>query len=733
MARSGPRWAEDGEVVLSSNSVPGVVFGPVLQAGVVRGGVHFGAAASDRVAELPYRFGSVPPVADGFQAREVAIVLIGDRAVQALPETTRVWILTGLGGVGKTQLAADLAERSWDNGEVDLLVWITAASRQVVAGDYARLAVILTGIEDADPAAAVDRLLSWLATSEVRWMVVLDDVQSPSDLNGLWPPSTRHGRVVVTTRRKDAALRGRGRRMVEVGPFTAAESAAYLAAKFVDLPGRVVGAGAVSAALGHLPLALAQAAAYMIDRNLTCVEYAKRFADRRRGLVSLLPERTALPDQHRDTVATAWSLSVEQADALAPTGLAAGLLRMACLMDPNGMPLDVFSTSRVIEYLCAVLGRRVGAEEARDGLRCLARLSLVSVVDDDALPHVRVHALVQRATSEQFTSEDWESLPGLVGDALLEVWPDVERDTALRLTLWANVAALRSATGTRLCDRGVHSVLLRAGRSMGVNGRTQVAQQYFADLRTTAVDLLGRDHPDSLTILNEHAYWQGKAGRYTEAIATMTAVMVDRTRTLGPHHPDTLRTRGLLGIWQGHAGNPDMAVTLLTDLLADQHEALGTEHVDTLTTRGNLAYWRGRSGDIAGAATAFRQLVTDRQRVLGPAHPLTLTARNSLARWTGHAGNTTSAIAEFERVLADRIRILGSDHPDTLDTRSDLAALRAHTGDTDRAVADLEHLLVDRVRVHGPDHLYIKMTRDNLEHWRAIAAERRTRTIHDHQ
>ncbi|MFF0148009.1 hypothetical protein [Amycolatopsis sulphurea] len=52
-------------------------------------------------------------------------------------------------------------------------------------------------------------------TADVWW--VLDDVQCPADLQGLWPPAVAAGQVLVTTRRKDAALWGRGRHWVEVG------------------------------------------------------------------------------------------------------------------------------------------------------------------------------------------------------------------------------------------------------------------------------------------------------------------------------------------------------------------------------------------------------------------------------------------------------------------------------------------------------------------------------------
>jgi hypothetical protein len=116
-------------------------------------------------------------------------------------------VVAGLGGVGKTQLAVDYAESVWAAGELDLLVWITAISRDAIVTGYAHLATDLTGIDDPDPKHGAERLLAWLATTGTRWLVVLDDVQTPADVHGLWPPThgVRAGRGDHSPPRRRAA------------------------------------------------------------------------------------------------------------------------------------------------------------------------------------------------------------------------------------------------------------------------------------------------------------------------------------------------------------------------------------------------------------------------------------------------------------------------------------------------------------------------------------------------
>jgi hypothetical protein len=100
----------------------------------------------------------------------------------------------------------------------------------------------------------------------------------------------------------------------------------------------------LAADLGHLPLALAQAAAHIIDANLTCASYRELPADRIRRLADLLPEPGALPDDQSATVAATWSLSIERANRLRPVGLARPMLQLAAMLDPNGIPATVLTS-----------------------------------------------------------------------------------------------------------------------------------------------------------------------------------------------------------------------------------------------------------------------------------------------------------------------------------------------------------------------------------------------------
>ncbi|MEU7788002.1 tetratricopeptide repeat protein [Amycolatopsis sp. NPDC049159] len=674
------------------------------------------------------RVGAVPRRANCFRDRAVLVPLAASLPEhrEGVPGTrgAAAQVLSGLGGVGKTQIAAQHAEQQWQAKEIDLLIWITASSREAIITGYANASKRVLQLPDAALLDAAMRLLDWLPGTGKKWLIVLDDLQHPGDLKGLWPPATATGQVVITTRRRDAALTRTDHTLIDVGVFTAEDSLAYLESALNYAPDLIDTAAELADDLGHLPLALAQAAAYMTDRGLSCDEYRRRLADRRKTLHDVFPTPDELPDDHSHTVAATWSLSIDLADRLRPKGLARPLLEAAALLDPNGIAVDVFTSKSLVGYLGRRTGSPVVADDVRDALHVLHRLNLILL--DATQPHraVRIHQLVQRATREHELSRAHREVLALVcADALVEVWPEIERSPEYAQMLRANTDIVRDIADGGLWRPRLHGVLLRAARSLGQAGLVEAAVSRCADLHDRAQGVLGADHPDTLTIRNDLAYWQGRAGDPAGAATAFDGLLADRLRILGPDHPDTLTTRNNLARWRGESGNPAGAVAALEQLLTDRRRILGEEHPHTLSTQGNLARWQGEAGDPAGAASVFAQLLSEQLRVVGPDHPDTLAARHNLAYWRGEAGDPAGAVSALEQLLPDQVRVLGPDHPSPLLTRGSIARWLGEGGDPRKAVSALEELLSDRLRILGPDHLHTLTTRGSLARWRGRAGD----------
>jgi Tetratricopeptide repeat len=529
----------------------------------------------------------------------------------------------------------------------------------------------------------------------------------------------------VTTRRRDAALASGVRQLIEVGLYTPGQALAYLREKTGDGDG-LEQAADLAADLGYLPLALAQAAAYLHDRQETYAGYRCRLRDRRKRLSELFPD-DALADDYRSTVAATWSISLEAADRLLPPGLATPVLRLASTLDPNGAPIEVFTSPAALAFLTdqhqstgsAGTTARVDGHDCRDALSHLHRLNLISVDRGGGPRAVRTHALVQRATLDQLPADTLAATVRSAADAVLAVWPEIERDTSLGQALRDCTMVLTERHGALLWAPDGHPVLFQAGWSLGECGLVSAAVHYWTQMITDATDALGPDHPDTLAARGNLALWRGEAGDLAGAAAAFEELLGDYLRVSGADHSDTLATRRHLARLRGEAG----AAAAFEELFDDCLRVLGADHLLTLITRDHLARCRGEAGDPVGAAAAFEELLSDRLRVLGGDHPHTLITRHSLALWRGVAGDPVGAAAAFEELLSDRLRVLGADHPHTLDTRQHLANYRGVAGDPVGAAAAFEELLSDRLRVLGADHPDTLTTRSALAHWRGRARD----------
>jgi hypothetical protein len=391
-------------------------------------------------------------------------------------------VMTGDGGVGKTQIAAG----AYASSQADLRVWVVAESQSAVITGYAEAArrLDLADAEEA-PERLADLFLRFVEATDKRCLVVLDDIADPADMAGLWPAGNT--RVIVTTRRRDAAVSGGRRTMIDVGVYTVEEAEAYLHQRLGpvldQLPGALDQADSLAADLGWLPLGLAQAAAVIIDQAISCAEYRTWFADRTRKLEELFPA-DADADGYAKTVATTWALAIDAADQLTPVGLAQPMAYLISVLDPTGVPEAVCSGHMARAYLAAMIEREeIPVASARGALRALHRLSLISHDPNPTEPRaVRMHNLTGRAVLQIVDADLVAILVRIAAAALVESWPNIAHHPALVEALRANASALSALRADVLWDHqeaGAHPILFRSGNSLREIGLVTQAIAYY--------------------------------------------------------------------------------------------------------------------------------------------------------------------------------------------------------------------------------------------------------------
>jgi tetratricopeptide (TPR) repeat protein len=664
----------------------------------------------------------VPPLAEPFYTRlETGFGLAEEPRpgetivlVPAAADTAGdYWAARGPCGTGKTQLAVGFAHAMWNARAVDLLVWVPARNRTAIVASFAQAAADLDADHPDETAdAAAKRFLSWLSRTQLRWAVVLDDVTSGADLDGLWPKGET-GQVVVTTRLSEAELRDESRTFIGVPPFSIREALAYLNSRLTGYSDQRIEALDLAEDTGGLPLSIAQAAAVVAVSGTTCRDYRMEYAERLRNTTG------TVIDGCPPSMLASWSLAVERAHMLSPAGLAWPALAFASVLDTSGIPANVLTAPAACRY---IMGRPLTAptedqELVRAAFRNLEKFGLVSVEKTNAARTVWVHHAVQAAVRAYLPPDDVERVVMAAANALLEAWPDPATAAAspqLGQALRDCTASLRAFAGDLLWQPEAHLLLLRAGNSLLEAMLADSAIAYWQSVATSCNTRLGRAHPQSVLVRDRLSAAYSAAGRMSEAMPIFETALADRELELGPDHPDTLAARVKLADCYAASGRDAEAIALYEQALAESERMFGTAHRDTLTVRASLAAVYQTAGSPVDSVALYERTLAECEDKLGPTHRDTLTARGSLGAAYQSVGQLTEALAAYQRTLADRERTQGNDHPDTVATRASLAAALRVAGRLKEAVPHYERVLADRERIQGADHADTMTARGNL-------------------
>ena len=654
------------------------------------------------MVDRPILSGQIPPVAASYIARQetgLGLASLAGQATTVLIPARGTAPGVGVGGTGKTTLAAALAHECHGIQAAHLVLWVTATGRDAVITGYAQ-ALRDLGEEPhqgESPGQAADRFLHWLKTSDLPWLVVLDDVADPAAVDGLWPAGPA-GRVLVTTAYPDAAVATPHPRAAELGMFSPREALAYLLANVrLDVSQRA-GALDLVTELGLSPVALRLAAAFLATTELDCRQYLGHFTERRQAAAR------AFADGLGATVAAAWSLSWDLADQLAPQGLASRVLSLAAMLGPHGIPYRVLSSEAARAYLTETAGFPADETHVRTALGNLSRAGLITINDRSPARTVLVHELVQALTRKYLPAEQVQRAARAAADALAQAWSDHEIPPLTAQALRDSTAKLQDIAGAFLMSSECHPAMLQAGRSLDAAGLAGPAVAYWGAMARATQQALGTGHPHTVAVLDLLGAASQASGRFDETVAVNEGALADTEQALDSVHPDTLAARDRLIHAYIAAGRPDDAIAVAERALASAETAAGPDHPDTLAAHTNLASAYLGAGLHDDAIATFRRVLDRMESVHGPDHPDTIATRSSLAGTCRESGRFKEAIALGKRVLADTERVNGPDHPDTISARAGLAATYRDAKKSKDALSLYERILADRERAQGPGH-----------------------------
>jgi len=609
--------------------------------------------------------------------------------------------VTGLGGIGKTQLVVEFAHRfgaSFRGG----VYWLNFAEPEQIPAQLAQC-----GVPGYLHLGAGSRTLSLDERVELvraAWqlpqprLLVFDNCEDPALLLA-WRPTTGGCRVVLTSRRADwdEAL---AVRTVPLTVLGREESIVLVRSRLDSAPAGGSGADAatlddIAAELGDLPLALHLAGSVLARYRhvLAPADYLHQLRSGA-GVPDLSGSTGVSPTGHVAGLAPTFALSFDRLVVGDPIDRRARRALWGVAHWAPGIPIPRMLLHRLAlpDEETATL---VDAEEA------LVRLTDLGLLEPTAGGALRMHRLLAAWVRQHAPADAiaWAE------QALIDVLaPLLQRQVVDELPALAPHLTQCVAMAGRRQDQRTAKLNYLLGQYLHTTGDYASARRALDRACATAEATLGPLDPLVAAILNQIGMLLTFQGAAAEARQYVERALAIRETILAPNHPDTAWSAESLGVLLAAARQETAAQAQFERALKIRETALGPDHPDTALVRINLAVLLRGLGQTANARVQLEHALGTCIRTLGEQHPRTARCLNTLGDLLLEAGDVQTAMPLLERALSVNRRTLGDKHPITAWSMASIGAARRQQGDHQAARDAFACALAVRTMALGEQH-----------------------------
>ena len=226
--------------------------------------------------------------------------------------------------------------------------------------------------------------------------------------------------------------------------------------------------------------------------------------------------------------------------------------------------------------------------------------------------------------------------------------------------------------------------------------------------------VLGPDHPDLATSLNNLALVYQPEGEYAKAEPLYQRALAIRERALGPDHTDVATSLHNLARLYEAEGRYAQAEQLYTRSLAIYEKALGPDHPWVATSLNDLALVYQETGQNAQAEQLYNRCLAVYEKALGPDHPNVAASLDNLGNLYRSEGQYAQAEPLLKRALEVKEKAFGTDDPRVATSVNDLALVYLDQGQYARAESLDKRALAIREKALGPNHPDVAQSLNNF-------------------
>ncbi|MEU1786067.1 FxSxx-COOH system tetratricopeptide repeat protein [Streptomyces sparsogenes] len=637
------------------------------------------AVEERRAGDPPAIWGNVPPRNNNFTGRQTLLDTLHERlssegTAAVLPEA-----LHGLGGVGKSQIALEYVHQH--ASDYDAVWWIPAERPEQIRQALVQLADRLGLQVGMETNVAVPSVLEALRTGRPcrDWLLVFDNAEELETVRPFFPTGGP-GRILVTSRN---AQWSRAARTVEVDVFDREESIELLRRRGPELPDEQ--ADRVAEALGDLPLAIEQAAAWLTETGMPVDEYLHVFEDERTDVSTRRAELLAqgVPVDYPEPVAAAWNMSLRRLAEHHPGALQ--LLQVCSFFAPEPISRRLFSGVRGVSLspeLSEVLQDPIKLGHA---IREINRYALIRINHRNNT--IEMHRLVQAVLVGQMSPQQQADMRHSAH--VLLAYGDPNDVAPVNWPRYADLLShVRASRALECDDKWVRQMVRNLIRFLFVWGDHQGASEFGGQVVEAWRRSLGEDSLETLSASRTLGHAMTSLGHYEEA-RELNARILELLRAhpqAGENHEDTIATMGAVANSARLQGDYAKSVELEKDRWTRALRVFGEEDPYTVGAANDYGLALRAVGDFALAQEIHQSARDTAAIVLGEDSLTTILLATHLSSDVRGNGQYHAARAMQEETFARALRTVPPNAPVFVNAMRTLAVARRKAGDHEGAI-----------------------------------------------
>ncbi|OQD61046.1 hypothetical protein PENPOL_c019G04134, partial [Penicillium polonicum] len=674
------------------------------------------------------------PVITSFVGRQDELDQLWQYLRPTNPQSRKVAVIHGLGGMGKTQLAIRFARDHKD--DFTAIFWLSGKDRGTLLQSLSSILPRLPGSGESHADGAINDeveqraryVLKWLATEgNSRWLIIFDNIDQYSPFSGPisdaydpveFFPGADHGSILITSRLQRLTELGKAfpihrldlKDAIQLLLQSSHLSMKNTAKELERNPDTV----ALASRLDGLPLAIVIAGAFIRETGTDITEYLQYYTESWSELqLQSNPER----QYQQGNLLQTWMISYYQIQKRDPH--AAKLLLFLAHFDNRDIWYELIKSSHHSPDIPVWLEKTISSRLAfRVGVKNLIGFSLLETKEQAGM--YSIHPVVQDWCIHLSSAEKNTDSFQLSELALIAVGYNIPSSndrnySELQQRLIPHANHVRHgdwSSGNN--DITVWGAFRGLGNLYYDQGKLKEAEEIYQRALVGCEKALGLDHTSTLSTVNNLGNLYYKQGKLKEAEEMYQRALASYEKALGPDHTSTLDTVHNLGTLYSDQGKLKKAEEMYQRALVGCEKALGPDHTSTLSTVNNLGGIYKNQGKLKEAEEMYQRALAGKEKALGPDHTSTLGAVNNLGLLYSGQGKLIEAEEMYQRALAGCEKALGPDHTYTLTIINNLGSVYKDQGKLKEAEEMYQRALIGKEKALGLDHTSTLSTVNNI-------------------